>query len=128
MSRGLGRMEREIIACIDANAGKSVAVERHLRHVFLARGVYDMRAIARQICDDGRGFSDERKQASFSRAHKRLIEKGIIEPLFRVVPVNAYNPDDRRWFRIEELADGPYWIIGFGTQWRRRFFRKCHNT
>ena len=104
MSKGLGSLQREILAHIADPMPRG-------QDFSLRDGVYDLRFVLRalQKLRGGRCIS-ESLQAAFSRAVRSLVRRRFLKPLW-LVPINC-TEQDREWldFRTEELSDGLYMI------------------
>lgn len=129
MSRGLGSLQTEIIETLEEakrdipsypgqGSSKSdplpfslpgwVIVGRTC--ALLAEDVYDLRASAAFLAKRrGLRFATSGFQASFSRAVRSLVSRGLLAPL-SLVPVTQYEEEDRYRdaSRIEHLKDGLY--------------------
>jgi hypothetical protein len=137
MSRGLGKLQREILATLPIAQG---AVGEYRGGYWkwkgwvtsggcslkLADGVYDLRAVLRVLAM-ARGEMETRGlpyirtgfRVSFNRAVASLIQRGELEVL-KLVPVADWEPENcygRR--RIHHLADGLF----FSACSERRFVR-----
>lgn len=121
MSRGIGKVQFAIIDRLNLRPGGDVVEAYYESQIRLATGIHDMRQVAAEMNENGRGFSDPRKQAAFSRAVAGLVERGILKAHSSLVPISEYWPD-RAWSNgVLELADGTYLSLPKGPAWRRRF-------
>jgi hypothetical protein len=92
MSSGLGSWQRAILAHLAARGGGDVVATMYEPQVRLARGVHDMRLVAGEMNEGGRGFSDPWKQAAFSRAVAGLIARGALRAYPTTVPSRTTGP------------------------------------
>lgn len=127
MSKGLGWLQHEIINTLEEAkqetrsyrgagyyGGKGPGwVKCRGINAELAPGVYDLRASALYLAKKHNGIShanyiDSTFQASFSRAVRGLIDRGIIEALDLVPIVKYPNIHNVYNNKILDLADGVY--------------------
>ena len=121
MSRGLGKLQREILGALDpaqACVNEAFGTYEFMSHVhdggwvkcrgckvLLAPGIYDLRAVHRWL----RKQTVVRNKASFdvavSRAVRGLVTRGILERL-ALVPLRSRHRDGQP--QIEHLSDGFY--------------------
>lgn len=127
MSRGLGKLQRSILAALAARGGGDLVVDYLGRTACLAEGVHDLRAVSREMArESGRmqaGIAVEaRWQTHFSRSIVSLAERGEIEVL-SVVPCVHVDAD----FPIPHanLVEGPRLLW---NSRQRRFVRLVANT
>jgi hypothetical protein len=142
MSRGLGKLQREILDALEPAAkwaatalytGKGYRdgegnVRARSRHVTLKPGVYDLRATLRYMAKQ-RGatyangsFVNNSFQASFSRAARGLVERGYLTE-YSLVPIENAERVEEYDSVVLSLADGLY--VDSGHQ--LRFVAKTEN-
>jgi hypothetical protein len=127
MSRGLGSLQREILAALMARKGGDRVFSYGWGAVWLAEDVHDLRAVIREMAKTtgrtyGAGFVCNRFAAASSRAIAGLVRRDLIEPL-SLVPVISRSEDCR--LHIHHLADGHF------IEWKshqRRFVRVMRNV
>lgn len=128
MSRGLGKLQREIIATLEEAKQTMVSYHGSAWYpgvvpfcepgwvyykgtiVQLREDVYDIRASFKFLASRHRErFHESVFQASFSRAVKGLVTRRILEVLNRQVPIINYGPDAQP--RVHFLSDGEFFDI-----------------
>lgn len=142
MSRGLGELQREVLAalpkskaeCLDYRGGGSYPdwdplpfslpgwVYYRRSCVRLADDVYDMLAVGHLLKQSRRfRLSDSTAAflAAYSRAVRTLLARGIIKPL-TTVPIQAVDEDPNGL--VHELADGQYLMVSRDC---KRFVRQA---
>ena len=103
MSRGLGRVQVAILDHLHARRGDNHIGGPGEPLFILGPGIHDMRHVAEEMTRQ-RGFSEPRLQAVFSRAVRRLVERGHLEPL-SMVPISFDKPNLRYSRFVYELTD-----------------------
>lgn len=121
MSRGLGRVQVAILDHLRARRGDACIGGSGAPLFILGPGIHDMRLVAAEMARQ-REFSDLRLYAAFSRAVRRLVERGYLEPL-PIVPISFVKPNRRYSRFVYELTDGAYFLPPSGKKWGRRFLR-----
>lgn len=121
MSRGLGRVQVAILDHLHARRGDNHIGGPGEPLFILGPGIHDMRHVAEEMTRQ-RGFSEPRLQAVFSRAVRRLVERGHLEPL-SMVPISFDKPNLRYSRFVYELTDGAYFLPPSSKTWSRRFLR-----
>jgi len=142
MSRGLGKLQREILVTLDdarhemadghffgsGHWGRKdepgwAAIGRRGVNVRLALNVYDLRAsleyLRRRRISDRYGKAVAAFQAAFSRAVAGLVDRGLLAVL-RMVPVTEVNVSGNDVEPDHELSDGRYMNV---SERQRRFVR-----
>lgn len=120
MSRGLGAMQREILASLveakqlplSYNGAREWKGETWIRsrgvEAKLPANVYDLRASAKLLARrHGQRFLEGPFQASFSRAANGLVARGLLERV-SIVPLADWYPQDSKV--VQHLSDGAYLV------------------
>ena len=96
MSKGLGYLQREIIDTLAGRPGGDMIVDGCGRRAWLADGVHDLRKVSRSMARAAGTLDCEYAanswQASFSRAIAGLVNRRVIEVVWRV-PLCAIEPE-----------------------------------
>ena len=121
MSRGLGRVQVAILDHLRARRGDACIGGSGAPLFILGPGIHDMRLVAAEMTHQ-RASSDLRLYAAFSRAVRKLVERGYLEPL-PIVPISFVKPNRRYSRFVYELTDGAYFLPPSGQKWSRRFLR-----
>jgi hypothetical protein len=130
MSRGIGKLQRAILARIESRLGGDVIEDYTSYRMRLAPGIHDARQISHEMAREMGGISHRhfhsgKWDASFSRALRGLEQRGHVEVLRSLVPVAEVERDYKGSGQHLELSDGSYWSVR-GRQ--RRFIRKPQKT
>ncbi|HSW46263.1 MAG TPA: hypothetical protein VLM89_11905 [Phycisphaerae bacterium] len=104
MGRGLGTMQREVLAVAQAMAATPREVEIGIRGYFtLPVGIVCMRQVSQAVMRrHGERFIEGTVQASYARAVRSLLRRGLLERV-GVVPVANH-----RDVAVHRLCDGDY--------------------
>ena len=96
MSKGIGHLQRGILAALAARPGGDIIVDGCGRRAWLAEGVHDLRAISRSMARAAGTLDCEYATsvwtASFSRAVAGLAQRRMLDVLWRV-PLYAVEPE-----------------------------------
>lgn len=124
MSRGLGHLQREIMATLAARSGGDELEDYRGYRAWIADGAHDLRAVTREMArrmggSNRHGFINIAWQASFSRAVAGLVSRELIEILwlerFQFIPVHIQRRRSSFCTRLGRTRRG------FG-----RWFPKAH--
>jgi hypothetical protein len=102
VGRGLGRVQVAILDHLRARRGDTCIGGPGAPLFILGPGIHDMRLVAAEMTRQ-KEFSDPRVQAAFSRAVRRLVERGYLEAVFRIGVRGVLQPRICRRF---EAAPG----------------------
>jgi len=126
VGRGLGRVQVAILDHMRARRGDDHIGGLGAPLFILEPGIHDMRRVAQEMTSRS-GISDPCLPAAFSRAVRRLVECGHLEPV-SIVPI-AFDKPDRRYSRfVHELDEGAYFLPPSGNGWSRRFMRLARSV
>jgi hypothetical protein len=115
MSKGLGWLQRAILATLEARPGGDMLTDCCGTCAWLADGTHDLRAVSREMAGSHCRYATESWQASFSRAIAGLADRCALNVLW-LVPLEAVE-HEFAWPSVE-LAGGLY-LQWFSRQ--RRF-------
>ena len=122
MSQGLGRVQVAVLDYLHTRRGDDHIGGLGEPLFILGPGIHDMRRVAEEMMSR-KGLSEPRSQAAFSRAVRKLVERGHLERL-SLVPVSFDKPNRRYSCFVYELAEGAYFLPPHGKgMWSRRFIR-----
>ena len=125
MSRGLGAMQRRILAALAARPGGDRICNSADYGFTLAAGIHDMRQVSQELARTHGGIShcgfvSGSWSASFTRALTSLVSQGYIEVL-SLVPL----ADDELGIATQ-LSDGLY--LPYANRSQHRFVRLLRGT
>lgn len=113
MSRGLGRLQLEILESISSPNPIEEWTEAYKRRFRLMEPACDLRAVLRETAKMHNAYSygcvKSTYQASFSRAVRGLLRRGLLKRLW-LVPVAEIDKYSRRE-SFERLSDGTYLMV-----------------
>jgi hypothetical protein len=121
VSRGLGRVQVAVLDYLHTRRGDDHIGGLGEPLFILGPGIHDMRRVAEEMTSR-KGLSEPRSQAAFSRAVRKLVERGHLERL-SIVPISFDKPNRRYSRFVYELAEGAYFLPPNGKKWSRRFIR-----
>ena len=122
MSKGIGHLQREIIAALAARHGGDILTDTCGRCAWLADDVHDLRKVSREMAKTTTGLTNYEYvtsswSASFSRATAGLAQRHMIDVLW-AVPLQAAE-SEFAWPVAE--VDGAIYMRWYSRQ--RRFIR-----
>ena len=131
MSRGIGKLQREILRALPETkhrkkrAWENPFTRTHSVDVIVADNVFDLREVLKYLSGKLNKFThcsyvSPRFQASFSRAIKSLIKRGLLIKYSSLVPLKEVENESEPYCpsNVHRLSDGLYLLVNKNAQIR----------